>query len=366
MKKTQKELVWFLKFRRDIVMNEVTQKPENLSLLPDRYPTKDFFIADIFDNLPFKDDIASMEHPIFSLSKKLDFRKLEYKNNNISVVIAPSTYGLPTIFDKDVLLYCGSLLMDQINKGILPPRTLRISSHDLLVATNRPTNGKGYQLLKNALDRLRGVSIKTNVKTNKREVTSAFGLIESYEIIESSRVKDRMIRLEVTLSEWFYNSILGKEVLTINRDYFRLGKALERRLYEIARKHCGQSPKWLISLEKLKQKTGSTSSLPKFRYFLKEIEQNNHLPDYSLMIKDNDIIVFEPRQEFVSIDQLPVIPTRTIEQGRRITEEAGTGWDFQDIHTQFSHQLMKGFKPQNINGAFINFVKKKVATPPNG
>jgi plasmid replication initiation protein len=338
---------------------------ENLSLLPDRHPTKDFFIADIFDNLPFKDDIASMEHPIFSLSKKLDFRKLEYANGNVSVTIAPSTYGLPTIFDKDILLYCGSLLMDAINKGTIPPKTLRISSHDLLVATNRPTNGKGYELLKNALDRLKGVSIKTNIKTNKRETTRAFGLIESYEVIESSKVKNRMVRLEITLSDWFYNSILGKEVLTINRDYFRLGKALERRVYEIARKHCGKNSSWKISLEKLKDKTGSTSSLKKFRYFIRQIESHNHLPDYSIHLNEDEMVIFSPRTQFVEVEDLPRITSETLEKGRRIVEQAGTGWDFGELHSQFSKALLDGkFQPDNVNGAFIGFVKKKVATQP--
>ena len=35
-------------------------------LLPDRHPTGDFFVCDIFGASP-KDDLASMEHPIFSL-----------------------------------------------------------------------------------------------------------------------------------------------------------------------------------------------------------------------------------------------------------------------------------------------------------
>ncbi len=345
-------------------MTKTAKKPENLSLLPDRHPTKDFFIADIFDNLPFKDDIASMEHPLFSLSKKVDLRKLEYQNDNLSLVIAPSTYGLPTIFDKDVLLYCGSLLMDQLNQGRVPPKTLRISSHDLLVATNRPTNGRGYSLLRNALDRLKGVSIKTNIKTNKREVTKAFGLIDSYEIVESSRIKDRMIRLEITLSEWFYNSILGKEVLTINRDYFRLGKALERRLYEIARKHCGQSEGWKIGLDKLKQKTGSTSSLKKFRFFIRQIEQNNHLPDYVLNLGLDDIVRFYPRREMVSLDELPSISQTAIQRGRALVETSNSSWDFTEIHAQFSHQLLKGFRPDYVDGAFVNFVKKKIQKLP--
>ena len=339
---------------------DMTQyQQENLPLLPERHPSKDFFIADIFNSLPFKDDMASMEHPLFTLSKKRDFRDLYYENGNVSISIKPTSDGLPTIFDKDVLLYCGSLLMEQINKGSIPPRTLRVSSHDLLVATNRPTNGKGYELLKKALDRLKGVSIKTNIKTNKRETTKAFGLIESYEIIESSRVKNRMIRLEITLSDWFYNSILGKEVLTINRTYFRLGKALERRLYEIARKHCGGREEWKIGIEKLKEKTGSTSPLKKFRFFLREIEKTNYLPDYTISLSDNDMVTFKNRKKPVELGDIR-ISRETLDIGRKIVEEAGTGWDFYEIHRQFSMSLIKGFKPDNVDGAFVNFVKKKM------
>jgi len=342
----------------------MTKTQQNLALLPDRHPTEDFFIADIFDNLPFKDDIASMEHPIFSLSKKRDLRDLRYENDNVTILIKPTSDGLPTIFDKDVLLYCGSLLMEQINKKMTPPKTLRISSHDLLVATNRPTSGEGYRLLKQALDRLKGISIKTNIKTNKREITSAFGLIERYEIIESSRIKDRMIRLEITLSDWFYNSILGKEVLTINRDYFRLGKALERRLYEIARKHCGHADSWKISLTKLKEKTGSTSPIKKFRFFIRQIEKLNHLPDYKIRLTEDDTVVFYCRKALMPLGDLQRINPETIERAKKIVLGSDTGWDFQAIHRQFSEALAKGFKPDNVNGAFISFVKRKVTTRP--
>src|SRR5216683_1884756 len=45
-------------------------------LLPYRHPTRDFFIADILD-WSLKDDRHSMEHPVFSLSKKPDRRRPE-------------------------------------------------------------------------------------------------------------------------------------------------------------------------------------------------------------------------------------------------------------------------------------------------
>jgi hypothetical protein len=35
-----------------------------------------------------------------------------------------------------------------------------------------------------------------------------------------------MIELEVTLSEWLYNSVIGEEILSIDHDYFRLRKPI--------------------------------------------------------------------------------------------------------------------------------------------
>jgi plasmid replication initiation protein len=341
-------------------------KPTN-TLLPERHPNKNFFIADIFDNLPIKDDMASMGHPMFSLSKNKDFRQIDYKNGDVAITIAPSTHGLPTIFDKDVLLYCGSLLMDQVNKGLTPPKTLRISSNDLLIATNRSVGGRGYDLLENALKRLHGVSITTNIKTNGMKQVTGFHLIESFVFIESSFVKDRRVALEITLSDWFYNSIVGKEVLTINRDYFRLGKALERRLYEIARKHCGTQAEWAISLEGLREKTGSTSISKMFRFVINAIVETNYLPDYTLHLSDKDMVTFRNRhaeKEQTDLFNLPTIAAATIRRGAALVEDAGTGWDYSEIRAQFTQQLVDGFKPKNANGAFINFVKKKVKNLP--
>ena len=341
-----------------------------MSLKPDKHPTKDFFIADIFDSTVFKDDMASMEHPIFSLSKKKDMRCLDYKRGNVSINIMPNFHGLPTIFDKDILLYCGSLLMAEVNEGRIPPRTLRISVHDLLVSTQRQLGGNGYVRLKNALDRLRGVTIKTNIKTGKREQINSFGLIESYMVIESSKVKNRMVRLEITLSEWFYNSILEKEVLTISRDYFRLGKPIERRLYEIARKHCGRQDYWSIGLIPLMDKVGSTGTLRLFRSRIKIIAKDNHLPDYSININDDDKVTFYNRNPIIENDNqpllgfdssTPVVSFKTMDIARDIVRNSKTGWDFYALESDFQDSLRNGFEPDNVDGAFISFIKKKVA-----
>ena len=62
-------------------------------------------------------DMASMEHPIFSLATKTDTRVLRYEHRNVTVEIAPSVKGLATIYDKDILIYCISQLMAKKNAG---------------------------------------------------------------------------------------------------------------------------------------------------------------------------------------------------------------------------------------------------------
>jgi plasmid replication initiation protein len=345
-------------------------------LLPDRHPNKDFFIADIFDALPVKNDRHTMEHPFFTLSTKPDIRTVEYNRDGVRIRLNPhNEFGLPTMMDKDILLYVGSLLMAEINQGRIPPKTLRFSAHDLMITTNRPTDGHAYRLLKNALERLTGCLITTDIKTADIRQSSGFHILEHWNIIEKSHDNRRMVRLEVTVSDWFYNALLGKEVLTINRDYFRLRKTLERRLYELARKHCGKQPQWEIMLENLKNKCGALSPLKKFRFQLRQIIETDHLPDYRIALDDKDKVTFinrywaikrlESRQEELpGFEALPRISDATLRRGAQMVEEAGTGWDYGEIRAQFTEQLMEGFMPENVNAAFIGFVKSKVATRP--
>jgi plasmid replication initiation protein len=65
-----------------------------------------------------------------------------------------------------------------------------------------------------------------------------------------------------------------KTIRFLHRDYFRIRSPIARRLYEIARKHCGKQSSWRIDLELLQQKTGSLSTLKEFRRALAEIAKD--------------------------------------------------------------------------------------------
>lgn len=268
-------------------------------LLPDRHPTADFFICDVLDAIP-KDDMASMEHPIFSLSTRPDRRILSYEHKGAHVEITPSVKGLATIHDKDVMIYCISQLIAKMNAGEAPAQTLHLKAYDLLVATNRETSGDGYRRLREAFERLSGTRIVTNIETGGEETTSGFGLIDKWEIQRKTR-DGRMVSVSVTLSDWMYRAVMAKSVLTIHRDYFRLRKPLERRVYEIARKHCGAQTEWKITLELLLKKCGSNSPKRVFKQMIKVLVEHDHLPDYSVAL-DGDIVVFRNRDRLIERD----------------------------------------------------------------
>lgn len=261
-------------------------------LLPDRHPVRDFFIADILE-WALKDDRHSMEHPMFSLSKKPDRRVRRYERNGVHVTIKPGADGLATIWDKDVLIYAISQLVEALNRGEPISRTVQLKAYDLLMATNRHTGGKNYDRLAEAFRRLKGTVVETDITTNSVRQRRGFGLIDSWEIVEKLPSSGRMVAIKMTLSEWLYNAIVAKEVLTLNRDYFRLDGGLERRLYELARKHCGQQARWAVGIELLHKKCGSTDLLKRFRAAVKRIVLADGLPDYRLKYEpEGDQVVF--------------------------------------------------------------------------
>lgn len=321
-------------------------------LLPDRHPTGDFFVCDLFGASP-KDDLASMEHPIFSLSTRPDTRMLSYVHNGVEVAVTPSVKGRATIHDKDILIYCISQLVAAMNAGRAVSRTVTLKAHDLLVATNRDTGGDSYTRLREGFERLAGTRITTNLSTGGVQATRGFGLIESWEILRHSK-GGRMMSVTVTLSDWLYRAVVAKSVLTLSRDYFRLRKPLERRIYELARKHCGRQAEWAISIPVLHHKSGSASPVRVFRAALRRMIQEDHLPGYSLAERDGDILIVTRRSKPRPMDA-PVLSQDALDAARSLRPGA-------DIHALVARWTdwwdeTGRVRLQNPDRAFLAWVK---------
>ena len=348
------------------MVGEITKETRS-PLLPDRLDQQDLFVCDIFDAAP-KGDMASMAHPIFSLSTKPDhrIRRYEDESGKTFVEVKPSAEGLATIHDRDVLIYCISQLIAAINDGKTPSKTLRMKAYDFLKATNRVTDGRGYDGLRSALVRLQGTQIETNIVTGELEQLDIFSIIDRARIVRQTR-DGRMQEIEIQLSDWVFNAIKAKEVLTFHRDYFRLRKPIERRLYELGRKHCGKKKEWRVTLPVLQRKCGSASTLREFRRLIQNIVEHDrehaHIPDYGVDLID-DMVIFTNRGTM--LEELPAsgmhalssiyLSADTMAEARL----AAPGWDVYMLEGEWRAWMADGGldAPKNPDKAFLGFCKK--------
>ena len=316
--------------------------------------TGDFFVCDFFGVAP-KHDLASMEHPVFSLSTRPDRRILSYLHNGVEITVTPSVRGRATIFDADILIFCISQLTAALNAGRAVSRVLTLTAHDLLLATGRETSGDSYRRLKEAFERLAGTRITTNIVTGETEVTTGFGLIEGWEIVRKTR-GGRMVSVSVTLSDWLYQAVLSRSVLTLNRDYFGLRKPLERRLYELARKHCGQQRSWRVSVETLLKKSGSTSPRRVFRAMVREVIARDSLPDYHFEEESGDMIAVTRKDMVVEPGAGLILKPDTLEEARALMP----GADIYALEAEWQAFAAKR-PPRAPDAAFLGWVRRKAA-----
>lgn len=281
--------------------------------------------------------------------------------------MVPSVKGLATIYDKDILIYCVSQLIAKMNEGATPSPYIRIVAKDLLVFVNRSLGGKDYDALVEALERLDGTRIRTNIKTGGEETFEGFGLIDSFKLRRSEKT-GRILEIAVKLSDWVFRSIAAKEVLTLHRDYFRLRKPIERRVYEIARKHCGKQDSWKISLDALQLKCGSRAPLKGFRHDVRQLAKGDHLPDYQVSVDEDDFVTFRNRNAVKALSwqlgsDFPQLDAETYHDARVVAP----GYDVYYLEREWQRWWCESGKPvlYDPDKAFISFCKSRHERSPH-
>jgi len=146
-------------------------------------------------------------------------------------------------------------------------------------------------------------------------------------------------------------------VLTLHRDYFRLRKPIERRVYELARKHCGQQKSWKITLKHLLMKSGSQSPEKRFRQMIKQLAVHDHLPDYQVFFDEvADMVVFTNRGTMTPLSliegRIPPLKSETYDRAR----QAAPGWDVRHLESEWRDWIVEA--PRDVDAAFVGFCRK--------
>ena len=135
---------------------------------------------------------------------------------------------------------------------------------------------------------MRGTAIFTTIKSVGERERTGFGWIDSFRVIERATRSGRqvMAAVELTRNAWMFRALVqDRRVLTISPAYFGLESGMERRLYELARKHVGDQPEWRIGFDRPGQKVGSTQGGRYFKRDILHIVARDALPDCRLALE---------------------------------------------------------------------------------
>lgn len=350
------------------------------ALIPDKHPQFDLFICDVADAV-LKDLHPQMEHPFYSLSKKPETKIRRYEHNGNWFQVTPSVKGLATIYDKDILIYCISQLMAKLKNGEPISKRVRINTQELLMFTNRGTGGKDYKAFCESLDRLVGTIISTNIRTGDIEEYNNFSLIDASAVRRKHGLDGRILWVDVTLSDWVFSAIEKKDVLTLSPDYFRLRRPIERRLYELARKHVGSKQQQNLSVDLLYKKSGSQGTKKRFKQAIKELiksidkakvealetdkPEENVFPDYDVVLNDDMVTFYSKgtvKKHIQYKGELPSLPPHILEQAKKLAPR----YDVYALEADWRAWWANSGKamPENHFAAFLGFCKQRNAKKP--
>jgi len=243
----------------------------------------------------------------FALTKERVTELPVYDDGTVRIEVTGTKHGVATIWDKELLIYLASLIVDKMNRSEPVGRWLTFTAHDFCRVTGQPANGRAYARLHEALRRLQGTQINTNIEAGGVGEDRAFSWLSDAKLeYRIDRKGEKVLKaVSVELCDWLFRAFVKEgRMLTYHPAYFKLAP-LERRLYEIARAHCGQQDAIKINIEKLRLRVGSETPLKQFKNKLINIAKNeNTLPEYY-------IVVYDPRRPGGIVD-----PTRPPPTGR--------------------------------------------------
>lgn len=233
-------------------------------------------------------DRSVMDFPFFALEKKPQMGVIEHKIGNVSITIRAGEGGIATMYDKEVILYVASIIFEQKRRGQALSQEITFTAHDFFRATGTPNPGKrDYVRFTDAMSRLQGTQVQTNLKTGGAGHRGWFSWIENAQVIYNDMPEgyERLQAVKIRLCDFLFRAIeRDVSMYSYHHEYFKLG-LIERRLYEIARSHCEDGP-FEVDLETLIKTVGSRSAPRRFKQHIDDIQQADSLPHYRVVMKD--------------------------------------------------------------------------------
>jgi plasmid replication initiation protein len=272
-----------------------------------------------------------MAFPFFALSKNAWMKPLSYEHGPVAIEVRPSANGVATIYDKEIVLYIASLMAAKLEAGETVEQDFIFTAHDLFSVTGSNHSARSYARLSEALERLQGTQIKTNIEAGGEGEEGFFSWLSEARLhyTKTKAGERRLKAVKVRLCDWLYRAILrDRQVLDYAATYFQLGP-IERRIYEVARS-ATEDDRFEIDLPTFRLQIGYQNPLANFRTALKAIAGTDTIPDYDLALVE-DAASSEPAGRGRKAAPMRVIITRRAAMAARISESGES--DIESTHT---------------------------------
>jgi len=263
---------------------------------PSRIPQGELFLLDSPLYGEIRGERSLMAFPFFALSKNAWMKPLSYQTDTVTIEVRPSASGVATIYDKEIVLYIASLMAAKLEAGEDVAQDFVFTAHDLFSVTGSNHSARSYGRLSEALERLQGTQIKTNIEAGGEGEEGFFSWLSEAKLhYNKTRAGERRLKaVKVRLCDWLFRAILlDRHVLDYAAAYFQLGP-IERRIYEVARS-TGDGDGFEIDLATFRLQIGYQNPLANFRAALRQIAGADTIPDYRLelieTVNDPDAIV---------------------------------------------------------------------------
>ncbi|MFC6623846.1 replication initiator protein A [Novosphingobium panipatense] len=266
-----------------------------------------------------------MAFPFFALAKSAWMKPVSYHQGPVSIEVRPSANGVATIYDKEIVLYIASLMAAKIEAGEQVGQDFRFTAHDLFAVTGSNQSARSYKRLSDALERLQGTQIKTNIEAGGEGEEGFFSWLSEARLHYSKtrNGEKRLKAVQVRLCDWLYRAILrDRQVLDYASTYFQLGP-IERRIYEVARASGPDVPgqEFCVDLETFRLQIGYQNPLSNFRTALKQVTGTGAIPDYDVELVEGEAPAETTRGRGRKAAPVNVIITRRAAEPDEVQEQ---------------------------------------------
>ena len=262
----------------------------------DRFPQR-LHLVDLH-SIALKETLFSLEFPFFQTAKQPYKEKLRFEHRGNYIEFHPAQeFGLPTIFDQDLMIFAVSLLVADKNRLAKDPdtgrlysidgRTIRFSNADFCEfagrhrrhsVTRRRIGGSQYDRTEAAIRRLTTTNLIFKLKHHGIEQTAFLGLLNESYILRGKALQNHLAKginldaCQIQLPDWILRAIETNDILTLHKNYFDLRGELARQIYQICRKFCGDRG-WIepFKLSTLHSLSGSRTPPRQFRQQIKNL-----------------------------------------------------------------------------------------------